>query len=166
MAIETQPDTAEQPGGQGPARPPSARPWWMRPAIHTGLIGAVLGYLLGHWLGNFLASGYQQLPLSDSNDMPIVLGYAFGVVGWLAGLGVFNDLFRKMAGRPASRHPYLTVVAEEQGKTEPVQVLHVLARPQGRRHPVPRRHDRLLPHRPACSPWRSGPNCCRPAITC
>ena len=35
-------------------------------------------------------------------------------MGWLAGLGVFNDLFRKMAGRPASRHPYLTVVAEEQ----------------------------------------------------
>ena len=58
----------------------------MRPAIHTGLIGAVLGYLLGHWLGNFLASGYQQLTLSDSNDMPIVLGYALGVVGWLAGL--------------------------------------------------------------------------------
>ncbi len=116
MAIETQPDTAEQPGGQEPAGPPRTRAWWLRPAIHTGLIGAVLGYLLGHWLGNFLASGYQQLPLSDSNDMPIVLGYGLGVVGWLAGLGVFNDLFRKMAGRPASRHPYLTVVAEEQGK--------------------------------------------------
>ena len=85
----------------------------MRPAIHTGLLGAVLGYLLGHWLGNFLASGYQQLALSDSNDMPIVLGYALGVVGWLAGLGVFNDLLRKMAGRTASRRPYMTVVAEE-----------------------------------------------------
>ena len=116
MAIETQPDTAQQPGGQGPARPPSVRAWWMRPAIHTGLIGAVLGYLLGHWLGNFLASGYQQLLLSDSNDMPIVLGFAFGVAGWLAGLGVFNDLFRKMAGRPASRHSYLDVVGHEQTK--------------------------------------------------
>ncbi len=114
MAIETRPDTtAQQPGGHEPAGPPRTRAWWMRPAIHTALIGAILGYLLGHWLGNFLASGYQQLALSDSNDMPIVLGYGLGVVGWLAGLGVFNDLLRKMAGRPASRHPYMTVVVEE-----------------------------------------------------
>src|ERR1019366_6031045 len=27
-------------------------------------------------------------------------GYSFMVVGWLAGLGVFNDLLRQMAGRP------------------------------------------------------------------
>src|SRR6266568_2191792 len=61
MAIEIQPEIAEA------AAP--ARPWWMRAAFHTGLIGAVIGY-------------------------------AFGVIGWLAGLGVFNDLFRQLAGRP------------------------------------------------------------------
>ncbi len=67
--------------------------------IHTALIGAVLGYLIGHWLGNFLASDYQQIPSSDTSDMPVVLGYACGVVGWLAGLGVFNDLLGQMIGR-------------------------------------------------------------------
>ncbi len=73
----------------------------MRPAVHTGLIGAVLGYLVGHWLGNFLADGYVHVMNSGQNDMAIVLGYLLGTVGWLAGLGVFNDLFRMMTGRPS-----------------------------------------------------------------
>ncbi len=102
MAIETQPEQAQGPGGGEPAVPRPARPWWRRPAIHTALAGAVLGYLAGHLLGNFLGSGYQQLALSDSSDLPIVLGYLLAVVGWLAGLGVFNDLRRQVAGRPAA----------------------------------------------------------------
>ena len=32
--------------------------------------------------------------------MPIVLGYLFATLGWLAGLGVFNDLGRLMLGKP------------------------------------------------------------------
>jgi len=72
----------------------------MRPAIHTALVGAVLGYVVGHWLGNFLSSSYARNALSDTNDFPIILGYVFGTVGWLGGLGVFNDLFRQMLGRP------------------------------------------------------------------
>ena len=100
MAIEIQPEKAQQPGGREPAGLPPARPWWMRPAVHTGLIGAVLGYLIGHWLGDFLASGYSQVKNNGQNDMALVLGYALGTVGWLAGLGVFNDLLRHMAGRP------------------------------------------------------------------
>ena len=32
--------------------------------------------------------------------MAIVLGYAFLIVGWLIGLGVFNDLVRQMLGKP------------------------------------------------------------------
>jgi cytochrome c oxidase subunit I len=101
MAVEIQPEKAREPGGREPGGPRPARPWWMRPAVHTGLIGAVLGYLLGHWLGNFLAGGYVHVVNSGQNDMAIVLGYLLGTVGWLAGLGVFNDLFRMMAGRPA-----------------------------------------------------------------
>jgi cytochrome c oxidase subunit I len=100
MAIQTQPETAQGPGGGEPVGERPARPWWRRAAIHTALAGAVVGYLVGHWLGNFLGSGYQQLPLSDSSDLPIVLGYVLAVVGWLAGLGVFNDLGRQVAGRP------------------------------------------------------------------
>ena len=75
------------------------RPWWRRPAIHTGVLGAVLGYLLGHWLGNFIAGGYTQIANSGQNDFGIIFGDALGTVGWLAGLGVFSDLLRQMAGR-------------------------------------------------------------------
>jgi cytochrome c oxidase subunit I len=112
MAIETQPEKA-QPSGRGPAEPRPVKSWWMRPAVHTGLIGAVIGYFLGHLLGNFLSSGYAQNALSDSNDVPIVLGYALATIGWLVGLGVFNDLGRTMAGRP------LRDVHQEEDAAEP-----------------------------------------------
>jgi cytochrome c oxidase subunit I len=100
MAIDIQPDRAEAPGGRGPGAPRPARAWWLRPAIHTGIIGAVLGYFLGHWLGNYIASGYTQVVNSGQNDYAIILGYVLGTVGWLAGLGIFNDLGRQMAGWP------------------------------------------------------------------
>jgi cytochrome c oxidase subunit I len=101
MAIETQPEKAYEPGGRDPDGPKPARPWWLRPAIHTALLGAVLGYLLGHWLGNVIAAGYQQVTEGDLNDLAIVLGYALATMGWLAGLGVFNDLLVQMTGRDA-----------------------------------------------------------------
>jgi len=102
MAIETHQDRAE-PAGSGPevSGPGGVmRPWWLRPGVHVGVVGAAVGYILGHLLGNFLSSAYQQNALSDSNDIPIVLGYALGTIGWLAGLGVFNDLGRQMLGKP------------------------------------------------------------------
>jgi cytochrome c oxidase subunit 1 len=106
MAIETQPERAQGSGGGQPGAAPRARPWWQRPAIHTALVGAVIGYLLGHLLGNFLAGAgnaqYPNIALSDSSDWPIVLGYLLAIVGWLAGLGVFNDVIRQMLGRPES----------------------------------------------------------------
>jgi cytochrome c oxidase subunit I len=103
MAIETQPERAHGAGGSAPGA--RRRPWWMRPAMHTAIVGAVIGYLIGHLLGNILESSnvateYPNLALSDSSDWPIVLGYAFAIVGWVAGLGVFNDLVRQMLGRP------------------------------------------------------------------
>ena len=98
MAIEIQPGAGRmQPVAGGPE---SSRPWWMKPAIHTGLIGAVIGYFLGHWLGNALSYDYAQNALSDTNDVPIILGYVFGTIGWLAGLGIFNDLGLLMLGKP------------------------------------------------------------------
>jgi cytochrome c oxidase subunit I len=100
MAIETQPESAQAPGGREPGGTPRERSWWLRPAWHTALIGAVVGYALGHLLGNFIGSGYQQVGTSDDNDVAIVLGYSFLVLGWLIGLGVFNDLVRQMLGKP------------------------------------------------------------------
>ncbi len=108
MAIETQPDqTQGSGGGQAPAAA-DRRPWWRRPAIHTALLGAAIGYTLGHLLGTYLtgatgaANQYPNVGLSDSEDWPIVLGYLLAVVGWLIGLGVFNDVLRQMLGRTAS----------------------------------------------------------------
>jgi cytochrome c oxidase subunit 1 len=107
MAIETQPERAQGSGGGQPAAAGAARPWWRRPAVHTALLGAVIGYVLGHLLGDFLtgatgsATQYPNVALSDSEDWPIVLGYVLAIVGWVAGLGVFNDVFRQMLGRPA-----------------------------------------------------------------
>jgi cytochrome c oxidase subunit 1 len=100
MAIETEPGTLQVPGGGDPVVRYGERSWWMRPGIHTAVVGAVLGYVLGHWLGNLIASGYQQVSFADANDTAIVLGYVFMVLGWLVGLGVFSDLLRQMAGRP------------------------------------------------------------------
>src|SRR6185312_6491555 len=102
MAIETHQDRVEPAGTGPPLGGPGGvlRPWWLRPGAHVGVIGAVVGYILGHLLGNFLSSAYAQNALSDSNDVPIVLGYAFGTIGWLAGLGVFNDLGRQILGKP------------------------------------------------------------------
>ena len=99
MAIETQPGTVQQPGGGGPAGQKGTRSWWARPALHTAIIGAAIGWIFGHWLGEQIAGGYQQIPTSDANDTAYVLGYVFMVIGWLAGLGVFNDIFRQMLGR-------------------------------------------------------------------
>jgi cytochrome c oxidase subunit 1 len=106
MAIETQPERAQGSGGGVPGAALRPRPWWRRAAIHTAVLGAVIGYLLGHLLGNFLAGAgnaqYPNIALSDSSDWPIVLGYLLAIVGWLAGLGVFNDTLRQMVGRPVT----------------------------------------------------------------
>src|SRR5215469_12773843 len=100
MAIETQPESAHAPGGGDPGATPRERSWWLRPNVLTALAGAVLGYYFGHFLGNWMGSQYQQVGTSDVNDLAIVLGYAFLIVGWLIGLGVFNDLVRQMLGKP------------------------------------------------------------------
>jgi cytochrome c oxidase subunit 1 len=104
MAIAAQPQASESGGGQAIAgRGP--RPWWGRPNILWGLVGGVIGYTLGHLLGGYLTGTgnglYPNVALSDSEDWPIVLGYVAAIIGWLAGLGVFNDILRQMAGRPA-----------------------------------------------------------------
>jgi cytochrome c oxidase subunit I len=101
MAIETQPTSGRLPGEPPPpAEPRRHRPWWQHPGMHTGFAGAVGGYFFGHWLGNAIGSGWQQVATADQNNLAIMLGYVFLTVGWLAGLGVFNDLFRGLVGRP------------------------------------------------------------------
>jgi len=100
MAIETQPEQAAGAGGGIATGGRGPRPWWMRPAIHTAIAGAVVGYLFGHWLGNLLGANYAYVSLGDYINWDLTLGYVFAIVGWLIGLGVFNDLLRQVAGRP------------------------------------------------------------------
>jgi hypothetical protein len=71
MAVEIQPERA-QPGGLGPEIVGTRNPWWRRPGVPAGVIGAVAGYFLGHWLGNFLGGDYDRSSLSDTNDVAIV----------------------------------------------------------------------------------------------
>jgi cytochrome c oxidase subunit 1 len=106
MAIETQPESAQAPGGGDPGATPKGRAWWLRPNILTALVGAAVGYALGHWLGNFMTPSFVATGggAPDSNDEAIVLGYAFLILGWLIGLGVFNDLIRQMLGQPLNRN--------------------------------------------------------------
>jgi cytochrome c oxidase subunit I len=118
MAIDTQPGTVHQPGGGAPADTRPTRAWWLRPGFHTGIIGGVAGYAFGHWLGNLIAvpsatssATFQQIGTSDDNDFAIVLGFLFLVIGWMIGLGVFNDLFRAVTGRP----PSATEASEPEG---------------------------------------------------
>jgi cytochrome c oxidase subunit I len=109
MAIETEPGRTGRTGGGEPGGAARVRAWWARPGILTGIVGAVIGYAFGHWLGNLIASGYQQISTADANDTAIVLGYLFLVIGWLAGMGIFNDLGRLMTGRPiADEHAEAT----------------------------------------------------------
>src|ERR1700751_5422252 len=107
MAIETHQDRVDPAGTGPPLGGPGGvlRPWWLRPGVHIGVIGAVIGYILGHLLGNFLSSDYARNALSDANDVPIVLGYLFAVIGWLAGLGVSHDPVRLMLGKPLPDEP-------------------------------------------------------------
>src|SRR5438876_220403 len=77
MAIETQPESAQAPGGGEPGAIPRERSWWLRPSILTAIVGAAIGYVIGHWLGNYMTPGFVPIGggAPDSNDLvPIMIG--------------------------------------------------------------------------------------------
>src|SRR5580704_13452444 len=81
MAIEIQPEKAQGHGGGDPGAPRPARPWWLRPAIHTAIAGAVIGYLVGHWLGglgvfNDLLRQMAGRPVGSGADVEATSGLA------------------------------------------------------------------------------------------
>ena len=144
MAIETHPDLAE-PAGSGPeiGGPGGVmRPWWLRPGVHTGVIAAAIGYILGHLLGNLLSSDVRQeraVRHQRSADRARLHARHHRLAGRARRVQRPGpaDAGQAAAGRdPAGR-----------GGSRPVEVLQVHPGPQGRRHPVPVRHDRLLPDR-------------------
>ena len=73
----------------------------------TGIVLAVVGWLIGDWLG-----GRIHAPSLDyfgteagENDIGIMLGYLFGVIGFLVGLGFANYPIRRLLGPSGERSP-------------------------------------------------------------
>src|SRR6266536_1535814 len=84
------------------------RPLWQG-VIGFNLLPAILvgigGFFLGAWIGGQIAVGHDYLLGTNQNDVGLFMGYLFGTIGWLAGLGFFNYPLARMAGRPPShRH--------------------------------------------------------------
>jgi cytochrome c oxidase subunit I len=60
------------------------------------------GFFFGTFIGDQIAAGKPYLIGSDQNDVAVFVGFLFGSLGWLAGLGFFNYPVLRMLGRPAS----------------------------------------------------------------
>ncbi len=73
----------------------------------AGAILGVIGWYIGYWLGHQITGpSIDYFGDTDQNDISVFLGYAFGTIGFLAGLGFLNYPLARMAGRPASVRPY------------------------------------------------------------
>ncbi|MHB1567913.1 MAG: cytochrome c oxidase subunit I [Solirubrobacteraceae bacterium] len=72
--------------------------------MFTGIVFAIIGWLIGYWLGwRFHQPSVNYMAVeSGENDIGIFLGYFFGVIGFLAGLGFFNYPVKRMMGHPPS----------------------------------------------------------------
>src|ERR1700682_3302860 len=60
------------------------------------------GFFFGAFIGDQIAAGKPYLIGTDQNDVAVFVGFLFGSLGWLAGLGFFNYPVLRMLGRPAS----------------------------------------------------------------
>ena len=110
MAIDTSVSEFEYPGEEDVGTPPKPPPsWrrsaWLQPNVLWAIAGGVVGYLIGHWLGNVIASGYDQVQAMGQNDVAIVLGLSFGVLGWMAGIGALTYPLAKILGYEMSPAP-------------------------------------------------------------
>jgi cytochrome c oxidase subunit 1 len=81
--------------------PFTQRSGWISQHLGTALIAAVLGYVLGHWLGNVIAGNYIYVANSGVNAVANTLALAFGVAGFLLGIGALNYPLAKLVGKEA-----------------------------------------------------------------
>jgi cytochrome c oxidase subunit I len=83
-----------------------ARPMWRRLIgfnIFTALALGIGGYFLGNFIGHHIGGpSYKYEEKTGENDVSLLLGYTFGVVGFLIGLGFANYPVSRMLGHPAS----------------------------------------------------------------
>jgi cytochrome c oxidase subunit 1 len=87
------------------AIPAGRQPMWRRLLgfnLLTGIIGAIVGWLIGDAIGTAIhAPSLDYFTLGTGvNDIGVLLGYLFGVIGFLVGLGFANYPVRRMLGHP------------------------------------------------------------------
>jgi cytochrome c oxidase subunit 1 len=68
-------------------------------AVLLGVGGYYLGWFIGHQISG---KSFEYQKKIDENDVALLLAYAFGVVGFLIGLGFANYPVSRLLGRPAS----------------------------------------------------------------
>ncbi|MGI8864299.1 MAG: cytochrome c oxidase subunit I [Solirubrobacteraceae bacterium] len=68
----------------------------------SGIVLAIVGWLIGDFVGHRIhaKSIAYYSDQSGQNDIAILLGYLFGVIGFLVGLGFANYPIRRMLGHP------------------------------------------------------------------
>jgi cytochrome c oxidase subunit I len=87
------------------ALPAVQPPLWRRLVgfnLLSGIVLGIVGWLIGDFIGNHIhaQSVAYYAKQSGQNDIAILLGYLFGVIGFLIGLGFANYPVRRMLGHP------------------------------------------------------------------
>ncbi len=83
------------------------RPVWQRLIgfnLLTGVVLAIVGFIIGNLIGGAIhaPSLAYYSDTAGQNDIAILLGYLFGVIGFLVGLGFANYPISRMLGHPPS----------------------------------------------------------------
>src|SRR6478672_10049031 len=96
---------SEQPPATAPPSHPDARrPLWRRLIGFNLLLAVVLGiggWYLGWWLAHKItAPSLDYFGDTDQNDIAVFMGYFFGVVGFLIGLGFLQYPLARLRGYP------------------------------------------------------------------
>jgi cytochrome c oxidase subunit 1 len=84
----------------------AARPLWRRLVgfnLFSGIVLMVAGFYVGWWIGHQIhAESLEFIADTNQNDVALLLGYLFSVVGFLVGLGFANYPLSRMLGRERS----------------------------------------------------------------
>jgi cytochrome c oxidase subunit I len=83
-----------------------ARPLWRRLIgfnLLGGIVLGIVGFYFGWWLGHQIhAESLDFIADTNQNDVALMLGYLFAVVGFLVGLGFASYPLARMLGRERS----------------------------------------------------------------
>jgi cytochrome c oxidase subunit I len=87
------------------AVPAGQQPLWRRLLgynVLTGIVFGIIGWFVGYAIGNAVHAGSLDYFTTQAgqNDISIMLGYLFGVLGFLIGLGFAKYPVQRMLGHP------------------------------------------------------------------